>query len=120
MKARRFTRHTLRTGYRSKNKFSQNEVRSRRVNSTLQNKPNRPNMLYYQKFRKNRLQSVQNMLDYNRNSYRSPRLNYNYNHFPSIAKPNNKLFYKTIQNDNPNYDKRIIYVKGLPRFVDNK
>ena len=120
MKSRRITRRTLRTGYRTKNKFSPNGVRRRRFNDTRSNKPYRLNRRYYQKFRKNRLQRMRNGLGYNRSNYRSPRSDYNYNHFPSTAKPNNKLFKKTIQNDNPDDNKREIYVKGLPRFVDNK
>ena len=129
MNTRRNTRRTLIQGNTNKNKLQQNGVRRRRVNNTRpnnanrnnrSNRPNRPNRRYYQKFRKNRLQRVQNVLGYNRSNYRNPRPNYNYNRFPSAAKPNNKLFNKANQNGNLNYDKRVIYIKGLPRYVDNK
>ena len=117
MNTRKTTRRTIRTGLGAKNKFTQNRLR-KRINNTRQNRPNRR---YFPKFRKNRLQRVQNVLGYNRN-FRNPRPNINFNRFPSVTKPNNKPFMNNNINNNANqnYSKREIYVKGLPRFVDNK
>ena len=56
-------RRTIRTGLGTKNKFTQNRLQ-KRINNTCKNRPKRR---YFPKFRKNRLQSVQNVLGYNRN-----------------------------------------------------
>ena len=122
MNPRRNTRRPLKTGFSLKTKNLQNGISRRRNNnipSNRLNRINRPNRRYYRNIRKNRLQRVQNVLGYKRN-YRNPRPNNKFNNFLSTAKQNNKLFNKTNANANPNYNKREIYVKGLPRFVDNR
>ena len=104
MNTRKNTRYSLRNRFQEKNKFSSIRPQKRLNNA----RTNRQNRRLYPKFRRNRLQRVQNILGYRKFKTSKPKRNYN-NSFSS-----NK-----IQNVNPN-SKREIFVKGLPRFVDSK
>ena len=104
MNTSKITRHSLRNRFQVKNKFS--SIRPpKRLNYT---RTNRQNRRLYPKFRRNRLQRVQNILGYRKFKTATPNRNYT-NYFSS-----NK-----IQNATAN-SKKEIFVKGLPRFVDNK
>ena len=97
MNTRKTTRRDIWTGLGPKNKFTQNGF-PKRIYNTCKNRPKRR---YFPKFRKNRLQSVQNVLGYNSN-YRSQRPNINFNRFSSTLKQNNKPFINSNTNNNDN------------------
>ena len=95
---------TYRNGFRQRNKFSTPLI-SNRYN---RNRPNRPNRRQLPRVRRNRLQRVQNVINYNQN-YQNPRFRRNYN-LISLNRNQNGI----------TNTKREVFVKGLPRFVDNK
>ena len=76
------------------------------------NYPVKQNRRYVPKIRRNRLQRVQNILGVNRinRKYQQSMLKQNYNNF---ALTNGNI------NKNSN-SKREVYIKGLPRYIDNK
>ena len=104
MNTRKVTRHSLNNRFQVKNKFSSIRF-GKRLNYA---RTNRQNRRLYPKFRRNRLQRVQNILGYRK--FKTTRPKRNYNAYSSSNK---------IQNINNN-SKKEIFVKGLPRFVDNK
>ena len=107
MNSRKITRRPIRSSYQMKNKFYQNRI-PRKFNSRF----NRPNRRLFPKFRRNRnrLQRVQNIVN-NKRNFNAPKTRNNNNYYSSNS---NRYF-----NGNTN-SKREIFVKGLPRFVDNK
>ena len=111
MNTRTFQRSNYRTSLRQKtNKPS---VTRRRKLLKRFYPQNRQNRRYYQKTRRNRLQRVQNILGFNRN-YQQRRQTKQNNNYSKFSPRNN-------QNQNQNaISKREVYIKGLPRYVDNK
>ena len=104
MNTRKIARNTLRNRFQAKSKFSSTRF-PKRLNYS---RANRLNRRLFPKFRRNRLQRVQTILGYNRKYQRArPKRNYNYYSF--------KISPKTNVNS-----KKEVFVKGLPRFVDNK
>ena len=108
-RTKRITRRTFNARFRPKIKYPTG-YRRRNANARV----NRPTRRFFQKYRRNRLQRVQNVLRYNK-TFRRPGLNKNYNSYTLNSKPNNNRY-----NNNSNNNKREIFVKGLPRYVDNK
>ena len=109
MNSRKITRPTYRrnrNGFLSNNKLSSTGF-PKRFNNIKRTR--RPIRRLFPKIRRNRLQRVQNALGYNR-KFRNPQKKNNFN----------PLSYKTNQNNYNNNNKREVFVKGLPRFVDNK
>ena len=104
MNTRKISRYSLNNRFQIKNKFSSNRFQ-KRLNYS---RTNRQNRRLYPKFRRNRLQRVQNILRYRNFKTTRPKRNYNTYSFSNKS-----------QNVNTN-SKKEIYVKGLPRFVDNK
>ncbi len=113
MNTRKITRRTdrrNRNGFNSNNKFSSSGF-PKRFNNTRRTR--RPIRRLFPKFRRNRnrLQRVQNALGYNNRNFRNRQKRNNFNSLPYKTKPNNY---------NNNNNKREVFVKGLPRFVDSK
>ena len=104
MNTRKNTRYSLRNRFQEKNKFSSIRPQKRLNNA----RTNRQNRRLYPKFRRNRLQRVQTILGYNR-KYQRARPKRNYSNYYSF-----KISPKTNVNS-----KKEVFVKGLPRFVDN-
>ena len=96
---------TYRNGFSPRNKFSANK-RISKINN--RNRINRPNRRQFPKIKRNRLQRVQNIIRYN-NNYQNSRFRRNF-----YQKRNTNAI------SNINNAKREVFVKGLPRFVDNK
>ena len=96
-------RNTLRRRFQTRNKFSPNKF-----SKFSYSQKNRLNRRLLPKFRRNRLQRVQNVLGYY------------YRKFKRIRQQRNNYYSaNTRQNTNVNSNKEI-FVKGLPRFIDNK
>ena len=103
-----------RTNIRRNRNFRTTFRRKRNTNTLRRfqkrNNPVKSNRRYIPKIRRNRLQRVQNIIGYNRQYQQRNRPKPNYNTFsPSLG----------LVNKNNNY-KREVYIKGLPRYVDNK
>ena len=95
-------RNTLRRRLQTRNKFSLNKF-----SKFSYSQKNRLNRRLLPKDRRNRLQRVQNGLGY-------------YRKFKRIRQQRNNYYSaNTRQNTNVNSNKEI-FVKGLPRFIDNK
>ena len=105
MNTRKIARNTLRNRFQAKSKFSSTRF-PKRLNYS---RANRLNRRLFPKFRRNRLQRVQTILGYNR-KYQRARPKRNYSNYYSF-----KISPKTNVNS-----KKEVFVKGLPRFVDNK
>ena len=103
------TRRTFNARFRPNTKYSPTGYPKRYANTRL----HRPTRRFFQKYRRNRLQRVQNVLRYNK-TFQRPGPKKNYNRYSLNGKPNNN---RNVNNAN---SKREIFVKGLPRFVDNK
>ena len=108
-RTKRIIRHTFKASFRPKVNYSPTGYRKRYTNT----RPLRPNRKFFQKYRRNRLQRVQNALRYNK-ALRRPGPKKNYNRYSLNGRPTNN------RNSNNANNKREIFVKGLPRFVDNK
>ena len=109
-RTKRITRHTFNGRFSTKVKYSPAGHQKRFVaNNRLQ----RPTRRFFQKYRRNRLQRVQNNLRYIK-TFQRPLFKKNYNHYSLTSKPYNN------RNSNNSNNRREIFVKGLPKFVDNK
>ena len=108
-RTKRIIRHTFKASFRPKVNYSPTGYRKRYTNT----RPLRPNRKFFQKYRRNRLQRVQNALRYHK-ALRRPGLRKNYNRYSLNGRSTNN------RNSNNANNKRVIFVKGLPRFVDNK
>jgi hypothetical protein len=100
--------------YSAKNRMSQRANFSKNTNSSFRQPTRRPrfNKRFIPRTNRNRLQRVQNVINYSKNYQR-----------PYQQRP-----YNVNNNTNPNfnstnisgYNNREIYVKNLPRFVDDQ
>ena len=108
-RTKRITRRTFNARFRPKVQYSPTLYPKRDANTRL----HRPTRRFFQKYRRNRLQRVQNVLRYNK-TFQRPGAKKIYNRYTLNGKPINNI---NINNEN---NKREIFVKGLPRFVDNK
>ena len=113
-RTKRITRRAFNGRFLPKVKYSPAGHQKRYANT----RPLRPTRRFFQKNRSNRLQRVQKALRFNK-IFRSPMFNQNYNRYTLNNKPNNNRNNNNRNNNNAN-NKREIFVKGLPRYVDNK
>lgn len=103
------TNRNTNNGYQTQNNSTTKRLFQKR------NYNGRPNRRYVPT-RRNRLQRVQNTLNMNR-SYQQPNPNRVYNKFSM----NTNLIPYYYNSTNPiRYTKREIFIKGLPRFIDNR
>ena len=108
-RTKRITRRTFNARFLPTVKYSTTRYPKRYTNTKLL----RPTRRFFQKYRRNRLQRVQNIIRYNK-TFQRPGPKKIYNRYTLNGKPNN------IGNINNANNKREIFVKGLPRYVDNK
>ena len=103
------TNRNANNGYQTQNNSTTKRLFQKRNYNT------RPNRRYVPT-RRNRLQRVQNTLNMNR-SYQQPNPNRVYNKFSM----NTNLIPYYYNSTNPiRYTKREIFIKGLPRYIDNR
>ena len=104
----------MNSAYSAKNRMSQRANFSKNTNSSFRQPTRRPrfNKRFIPRTNRNRLQRVQNVINYSKN-YQRPYQQRPYN----VNNNTNPNFNSTNSNG---YNNREIYVKNLPRFVDDQ
>ena len=104
----------MNSAYSAKNRMSQRANFSKNTNSSFRQPTRRPrfNKRFIPRTSRNRLQRVQNVINYSKN-YQRPYQQRPYN----VNNNTNPNFNSTNSNG---YNNREIYVKNLPRFVDDQ
>ena len=104
----------MNSAYSAKNRMSQRANFSKNTNSSFRQPTRRPrfNKRFIPRTNRNRLQRVQNVINYSKN-YQRPYQQRPYN----VNNNTNPNFNSTNING---YNNREIYVKNLPRFVDDQ
>jgi RNA recognition motif-containing protein len=108
----------MNSAYSAKNRMSQRANFSKNTNSSFRQPTRRPrfNKRFIPRTNRNRLQRVQNVININKN-YQRPYQQRPYNGNNNIS--NNTNINGNVNNRN-GYNNREIYVKNLPRFVDDQ
>ena len=104
----------MNSAYPAKNRMSQRANFSKNNYSSFRQSTRRPrfNKRFIPRTNRNRLQRVQNVINYSKN-YQSPYQQRSYN-------VNNNTNPSFNSNNSNGYNNREIYVKNLPRFVDDQ
>ena len=104
----------MNSAYSAKNRMSQRANFSKNTNSSFRQPTRRPrfNKRFIPRTSRNRLQRVQNVINYSKN-YQRPYQQRSYN-------VNNNTNPSFNSNNSNGYNNREIYVKNLPRFVDDQ